>query len=224
MNRSLVTLVLLAAAGCAADPGGEGAPGASTGEALTGGIDVPNPSGEYFASLTANGTGCPAGSWEASISPDGQEFAVAFSAYEASISPGQAFAVSDCTLALDLKSPSGLSFAVTDFTFQGVLLLDSPGMSASQTTKYYFQGNPVPAKESRYYPTGPYDGTYLFHDPVTVADLVWSPCGITRRLNAQSRLVVQNNPKKTGTGDFKMNAMAGDSRILFRWNLTWRTC
>ena len=38
------------------------------------GVNVPNPSGAYFARISANGSGCPAGSWQAAISDDGKVF------------------------------------------------------------------------------------------------------------------------------------------------------
>ena len=59
----------------------------SSAQALGQAIDVPNPSGAYFASVTANGTGCPAGTWDAAISPDGKAFTVTFASYEAIVNP-----------------------------------------------------------------------------------------------------------------------------------------
>ena len=78
-------------------------------------IEVPNPSGAYVAKITANGTGCPPGSWDANISEDGKAFTVTFNSYEAIVNPGQSFSIKDCTLGLDLKTPQGFSFAVTSF-------------------------------------------------------------------------------------------------------------
>ena len=73
-------------------------------------------------------------------------------------------------------------------------------MRASQTAKYYFQGNPLPATEKRSDMGGPYDSSYVFTDNVGIADQVWSPCGAQRTLNAQTRITVQNNPQRTGSG------------------------
>jgi hypothetical protein len=216
-----LTLASVAAcvAGCAEDAGDIGS---STSSALGSGIDVPNPSGAYFANITANGTGCPAGSWDAAISPDGTAFTVTFSAYEASVTPGQAMVVKDCTLSIDLRTPQGFSFSVSSFHYQGYALLDTPGMSARQTAKYYFMGNPVPAKEERSDMAGPYDNDYLFSDEIGVADLVWSPCGAERTLQAQTRLVLQNNPQQSGSG--YLNTSSVDGQLKFIFGLSWKQC
>jgi hypothetical protein len=223
---SLVALVAcIGGTGCAADS--TDTPddvGGSTSEALGATINVPNPSGAYFASVTANGTGCPAGSWDAAISPDGAAFTVTFSQYETLVGPGKAFDIKDCTIAIDLRSPSGLSFTVSSFYYQGYALLDQPGMTASQTAKYYFMGNPVPAKENRSTMSGPYDDSYLFQDTIGTADLVWSPCGASRRLNAQTRLVLQNNAQKSGNGYLNNTSVDAETKTIFRWNLLWRSC
>jgi hypothetical protein len=224
MKLALVTLLTLVATGCAAASGSTEDTGASSDEALSGGIDIPNPSGAYFASVTANGTGCPAGTWSASISSDGQQFTVEFFDYEAMINPGQSVAIKDCTLGIDLRSPTGLSFAVGSFLYQGYAMLDSAGMTARQTAKYYFTGNPVPAETNYSDMRGPYDDSFLFQDEILVADLAWSPCGTARRLNAQTRLVLQNNPTKSGSGYINTSTVDAEIAMLFRWNLSWRSC
>src|SRR5215468_1810753 len=126
MKLSLLTVILggtLAVDGCAAEADQGSGEGNAT-EAL--GVSVPNPSGAYFASITANGTGCPAGTWGADISPDGKAFTVTFSQYEAVVQPGSAFSVKDCTIAIKLKTPEGFSFSVSSFHYQGYALLDQP--------------------------------------------------------------------------------------------------
>jgi hypothetical protein len=227
MKRSrilaLVTVATLAATGCAADPGGAQDTGASTDEALSG-IVVPNPSDAYFARVTANGSGCPAGTWEASISPDGQELSIKFEQFEAILNPGQAVAVKDCTIGIDFGSSGGLSFAVERFRYEGYVMLDQPGMTARQTAKYYFTGNPLPARDSYSDMPGPEDNSYLFQDDILAEDLVWSPCGTSRRFNAQTRLVLMNNAAKTGSGYTNTTSVDADMGMVFRWNLSWRTC
>jgi hypothetical protein len=188
------------------------------------GVDVPNPSGAYFANITANGSGCPAGTWQAAISDDGKAFTVTFSGYEATVSPGAAMSVKDCTLAINLKTPEGLSFSVSDFHYQGYAILDQPGMTAMQSAKYYFQGNPVPATENRTNLTGPYNDSYLFSDSIGVADLVWSPCGASRTLNAQTRIVLQNNAQHNGSGYMNTSSVDGQVQTVMRFGLSWRTC
>jgi hypothetical protein len=224
----LAALTCVGATGCAADSEDPTAPdeemGESTSQELGQSVSVPNPSGAYFASVNANGSGCPAGSWDAAISQDGKAFTVTFSSYEAFVDPGQAMAIKDCTLGIDLKTPNGFSFSVSSFHYQGYAILDKSGMTARQTAKYYFMGNPVPARELRSDMRGPYDDSYLFTDRIGIADLVWSPCGAQRRLNVQSRLVLRNNSRKTGSGYINTSSVDGEVKTVFRIGLSWRRC
>jgi hypothetical protein len=221
--------VSVAVTGCASAP--EDVVDDSDDSALTG-VDptvgftktIPGPAGVYFAEVKANGTGCPAGSWDASIAPDGQTFTVTFSQYEVSVNPGQLLDVKDCALAIRLHTPQGFSFSVSDFYYSGYSFMDQTGMKGRQSAKYYFQGNPVPSESLSKFKdvVGPYDSDYVFQEQVGLPDLVWSPCGTTRDLNVQSRLRLLNNARKTGTG--VMNTLAVDGNIQLKFALQWRQC
>src|SRR5205085_3126258 len=112
----------------------------------------------------------------------------------------------------------------SSFYYQGYAILDQAGMTAKQTAKYYFMGNPVPAKESRVDLNGPQDGSYTFSDVIGVADQVWSPCGAQRTLNAQTRLILQNNASRTGSGYLNTTSADGEVETVFRFGLSWRQC
>jgi hypothetical protein len=217
-------LVLVAASACVAGCAQDSADIGSTSEDLGTGVDVPNPSGAYFANVSANGTGCPAGTWDASISDDGSAFTITFANYETQVGPGQAFSIKDCSLGLDIRTGSGFTFAIDSFYYQGYSLLDSGGMSAKQTAKYYFMGNPANGPEFDKVMTGPYDDDYLFSDEIATESLVWSPCGATRRLNVTTRLVLQNNPAKTGSGYLNTSTVDVTHDIVFRFGFRWRKC
>jgi len=214
-------LVSVGAAGCSTDA--ETDQSIDSTEALgTAGIDVPNPNGSYFAKITANGSGCPAGTWDAAIADDGQTFTVRFSSYETTIDPGQVLAIKDCQLAIKLHSPNGLSYAVSSFYYSGYAFLDQNGMSAAQTAKYYFQGNPIASNENRSDLRGPLDKEYVFNDSVGTVDLVWSKCGVDRDLNVATRVMLRNNPRKTGTGYISNTTVDGSVELKFK--LSWRHC
>ena len=91
-----------------------------------------------------------------------------------------------------------MSYAVTDFYYSGYALLDE-GVTGFQTAKYYFQGMPAAAStEKRTNLRGEYDDSYLYQDRVTTGDLVWSPCGVDRLLQVQTRLQVR---RQNGNGE-----------------------
>jgi hypothetical protein len=214
----LSTAAFAVLSGCA----GSSEDAASSDEALGSGVNVPDPSGTYFASINANGTGCPAGTWDAAISPDGQAFTVTFSGYEATVNPGSATSVKDCSLGISIHTPQGMSFAVSSFYYQGYAILDQPGMRASQTANYYFQGNPIPSNQARSDLNGPYNDSYMFSDQIPVNDFVWSACGADRLLNAQTRLILTNNAQKSGSG--YLNTSSVDGKMTFRFGLSWKQC
>jgi hypothetical protein len=184
----------------------------------------PDPNKPFFAEVTANGTGCPRGTWETAISPDGETFTTTFSAYEVEVEDGKRTSFKDCNLTIKLRSPSGISYAVSDFFYQGYAFLEN-GVRGFQTANYYFQGNPIPSvdKEKRTDLTGPVDRSYLFQDTVRTADVVWSPCGLDRNLQVVTRLGLQKSQNK-GAGYINLSAVDGkvDGKVVLK--LAWRKC
>jgi hypothetical protein len=205
----LCAAVLSLGVGCAADEGIDAETGAEDGvvddlalQAPSSQATTPNGNNTYFANVTANGTGCPAGTYNTSISSDGLTFTTTFSQYETSVDETQSVSAKDCQLAIKLRSPAGVSVAVSDFSYTGYAFLDR-GVELRQTANYYFQGTPLRAESSRTAIVGPYDDSFLFKDTVTTADMVWSPCGLERDLNVVTRLRLRNsnNPRRTGYGN-----------------------
>jgi hypothetical protein len=231
-KESIKTKLLLCAAalslsamGCATDDvaSDESVEGQDTLALAAGGGegDIPNPSGAYFVSVRPNGTGCPRGTTSTSISPDGKTFTTTFSAFEAVVNRNQSLAVKDCQLAIKLKSPSGFSYTVTEFYYQGYAYLEQ-GQNARQIAKYYFQGAPVQSEEARTELVGPYDDTYTFQDTVRTTDLVWSPCGVERDLNVRATLRLTNNGRKDGY--INLGTVDANTDTKIRFKLNWRRC
>jgi hypothetical protein len=179
-----------------------------------------NPEGVYFANVIANGTGCPAGTWETNLSDDGQTFTTTFSAYEATVDPRTLVSIKDCNVSIKLHSPQGLSYTVTNFYYQGYAFLEE-GVRGSQLASYYFQGNPVQQAQQRTELVGPVDDTYLFSDEVPITDTVWSPCGADRDLNIVTRVRLQNSsPRRNGY--MNLSSIDGSAKLVVK--LAWRTC
>lgn len=204
--------------GCAADASGE--TGSDENAATADDALSAAPGSAVIANVTATGIGCQPGTWDAKISPNGKDVRVVFEGYAAAVEPGQALSVKDCHISVSLSSPTNYSFSVKSFVYEGDVLLDSPGMSAAATARYYFQGNPIPATEQRTDLTGPKNDSFIFTDTLAATEQVWSPCGASRRLNAQTRLFLKNNAQKTGTGLVSL----GNNAFSLRFSLDWRKC
>lgn len=174
--------------------------------------------------VEANGTGCPRGTWSADVAEDGSGFSIVFDNYEASVAESTALDAADCNLSTTLHVPSGVSYAVQSFSYEGYATLDD-GVQARYSAKYYFQGDPQAGREVQSDRTGPYDDAFTYSDELETADVVWSPCGVDRTLNVQTRMVVTNNSEKSGRGSVRLDS-AQESRsggaVILRLN--YRPC
>lgn len=222
-SLTLCAALLGLAAGCADDADGstndEADLGVQTNALATPG-DLKEPSGAYFASVKANGTGCPAGTWDTSISSDGQTFTTTFSQYVAEVNKTSSVSVKDCQLAVKLHSPQGLSFAVQEFGYGGYAYLEE-GVSLRQIATYYFSGSPDKASEARTDIDGPKDDSFLFLDTVKNTSLVFQPCGKERDLNIRTTMRLTNgSTKKVGNVIFS----AVDGSVKLKFKLSWKKC
>jgi hypothetical protein len=199
----------------------------------------PPPPPAHEITVTANGTSCAGREFVGTLSEDEKTLTIrpkpvasrpdagtdAASApadrvaalFDNGVDPGQAFSIKDCTFGIDVANVGGRSYAVRAFDVNGYAILDSAGMTAKQSAKYYFMGNPAPARELQTEMAGPFDGAVAFEHTIDASDQRWSPCNTTRRLNAQMRSVVQNNPGKTGAAVVEIDP-------VFTLELDWRSC
>jgi len=168
----------------------------------------------YFANATANGTGCPAGTWDTSISVEGDEVSATFSAFEHEVSPSSTVAVKDCQLNIALHMPPGLSFAPRSYLVEGYAVLED-GVNLRMLTNAYFSGTPSDNSEARTELQGPYDDTFLLEG--LHKDLVFSPCGKDRNLQFRVTGRLQNSqPPRDGYFSVKTIRIFGKG--------AWRRC
>lgn len=179
------------------------------------------------ADVDAQGTGCPDGSWDASISEDGQTFTLRFNQYEASISANQDRDTKDCRVSVKLTSPQGLSYSVASFYYSGYVFLENDGMRASYSARYSFLEDPRTMRRAdRDILTGPRDESFTFQsDPQPI----WSPCGGSSTLNIDTRVTVINNRQRSGAAFMNNSAIDGtvgndDGSLAMTWKLGWRRC
>lgn len=214
----------LSAAGCASDDGAFEEDADAEGKVKSHATPLAQElgNGAFFADVKANGSGCPEGSWSTSISPDGKVFTTTFSQYEVSVDEGKDLDLKACQIIVKLRSPSGMSYAVSNFSYSGYSFLD-PGVSVSLGARYYFQGVNVGPDSSVKNLDGPVDQTYLYEDQVQTKDFVWSPCGAERELNIPTRLrMVNSNPRRNGYTNLAAIDARTEGKIVFQLN--WREC
>lgn len=180
----------------------------------------PQPQGAYIASIMAFGTGCPVGTWDTTVAADGASFTTTFSALKAEVDADKALAVKDCTLAIRLRSPSGLAFTLESLMHGGYVALDQ-GVSARVMTSYAFQGAPNnnPALVSEF--VGPRDEPYLLQDKGSNLEPVTSRCGDDTTLNVRMNLLVRNT-SPGGRGSIAVSTLPANPPASFK--LSWKRC
>lgn len=158
-----------------------------------------------FVKVVANGTGCPAGSWKAAISPDGQSFTVKLDRFQAGLTPPSSLGIFDCQLAINLGAD--VSYAVTSFGYEGNAKL-SEGTVATATAGFAFQGDPTTGMSTSKQLVGPHAGSFRVQQAVPADQLRWSQCGVERNLNFTTRVRLRNSGSG-GTGTVSVSELTG---------------
>jgi hypothetical protein len=177
--------------------------------------------GVTIDAITYSGTGCPAGSATAVLTPDGRDFVILFSAYVATVGPGvpPSEARKDCVIRLGMSVPKNYTYAVSNVDYSGYAQLD-PGITGGRASSYHLSGEPgEPAFKDQL--SGPMDSDYAFVDQPTTLGPPQSPCGKGHHLNIRTavRLKGAKNPSGFGLLTSDETDAATES-----WRLVWTPC
>ena len=165
------------------------------------------------------GSGCPAGSVSATLSPDAKSLSLLFDQYIVSAggTTGRAFDRKSCNVAIPVHVPGGYSLAVLAVDYRGFNHL--PNQASSQfNVEYFFAGGRGPTFTRTF--NGPLDSDYTINNQLGVEAMVWSPCGadVNLRTNASMRISTVNNAEATATVDSE------DVNAAIVYHLQMRTC
>lgn len=172
-----------------------------------------------------NGTGCPLGSVAQNVSDDKQAFTLTFSQFVAEAGPGISLAAGrkNCIATVVLNIPSGWQYSIANFFYRGFLALDE-GIKSEHSVDYSFEGQGTTSRFAKN-ETGPFESDYVYSDTIGIQTNVWSPCGVDRALNLNTKIRVSNSnptlyPNSTGliTND------SIDGQITQVFGITWRRC
>lgn len=166
------------------------------------------------------GTGCPAGTASAVLSPDEDEISILFDQFVAEAGGDTRRTVDRkaCELAIPIHIPQGYSMAVIQTDFRGFNLVSSGGMNRLNT-EYFWANQRGPVYSNVY--RGPQNNDFFATNGVTASGVVWTPCGMSTNLRIRATIMTQTNR----FGDQSMMTIdSADVSSGLVYHVQWRRC
>ncbi|SDT80233.1 protein of unknown function [Actinoplanes derwentensis] len=173
--------------------------------------------------VSANGSGCPLGTAAVTVSPDSKAFTVSYSEFTAQVGADAAATAfrKNCQLGLNVNVPQGYTYAIARVDYRGFAHLE-PGAKATQSSVYYFQGEPNTGKTKRSF-AGPLDGDWQRTDTFGVGSLSFLPCGEKRYLNINTELRVNAGRSDKRKASF-LTMDSTDGNLDTVYHVAWKRC
>ena len=165
------------------------------------------------------GTGCPAGTVSATLSPDAKSLSLLFDQYQVAVGgdTGKSFDRKSCNIAIPVHVPQGLSVSVLKIDYRGFNQL--PQSASSQfNVEYFFAGMRGPSYKKVF--RGPIAEDYLINNNLTVEAIVWSTCGADVNLRTNSSMRVQTVANREAMAS--IDSQDVNAGIVYQ--LQWRKC
>jgi hypothetical protein len=165
------------------------------------------------------GTGCPAGSAAAALSPDQKSLSILFDSYvvQAGGDTNKAFDRKTCNIGIPVHVPQGLSVSILAIDYRGYNNIPA-GANSTFAVEYFFAGAKGPTFQKVF--NGPKDEDYLIQNQLTAQSLVWSACGadVILRTNSSIRVTTKQNKEAMATVDSE------DVNAAIVYQLQWKKC
>jgi hypothetical protein len=166
------------------------------------------------------GTGCPAGSASVTLSPDSKSLSLIFDQFvlEAGRSVGKTIDRKNCSIAIPVHVPQGLSVSLIAVDYRGFNSLPRQA-SAQFSAEYFFAGQQGP-RFSRTF-LGPIDDEYLINNNLGVQAVVWSACGADVNLRVNASMMLRTNSRRE---DALSTVDSADFSAGIIYQLQWKRC
>lgn len=148
-----------------------------------------------FAAVTAEGVGCPPGSWSYSENAQNNTLSFNFHDFSVIIDPTMSSGSTACTLVIKVEVPEKTAFSLARVRYQAQAQLTG-GMFAYKSSVYSFDENTVdPAIVYRNQVKGPALEVVTLDDifDTNKGTFVWSGCAEDSTLRIKTTLSVQNS-------------------------------
>jgi hypothetical protein len=166
------------------------------------------------------GTGCPAGSVSAALSPDGKSLSFLFDSFvaEAGGTTTRQVDRKTCNIAIPIHVPEGMSVSIFQIEYQGYNNLPL-GASSQFSADYFFAGSRGPTYTKTF--SGQLAAEFLLKNTIGLTSIMWSPCGQEVNLRINSSMQVRTNEQKEAAFASIDKADLGKGLSYF---LQWRRC
>ena len=165
------------------------------------------------------GTGCPQGSASIAISPDAKSLSILFDQYVVEAGGTKAFDRKNCNIGIPISVPQGYSIALLGIDYRGFAGLPVGGF-AQLAVDYFLAGSGRGVRTQKTF-YGLMNTDYLKSDELGLESVVWTPCGASTVLRANTTLRVQSNNRRE-------QAMAtvdsADVSAGLIYHIGWKTC
>ena len=137
------------------------------------------------------GSGCPIGTVDSILSPDKKSLSILFDGFVLEAGPmiGKKMDRKNCTLAIPVHVPNGLSVSLLAVDYRGYNYLPSKAQSQFRA-EYFFAGKRGPRISKTFRGRGLVDEDYTISNKLAVIASSWSKCGedVNLRINSSMRL------------------------------------
>lgn len=166
------------------------------------------------------GTGCPAGSASAVLSPNEDTVSILFDNYvaEAGGQTGRRFDRKSCAIGIPVQVPQGFSVAVFAVDYRGANIVPSGGMNRFNA-EYFWAGVRGPTISRTF--SGPTNQDFTLTDNLVATTLVWAPCGQSVTLRINSSMMAQTNRYNEQAMGIVDSADVSSGLV---YHIQWRRC
>ncbi|WP_433796937.1 DUF4360 domain-containing protein [Actinoplanes sp. CA-252034] len=179
---------------------------------------APPPGKVTVAIVSANRSGCPAGTADVTAPAKGTSFKVTYRAFTASAGAGASpldFR-KNCQIALAVSGRKGWTWAISRIANSGSATLRS-GASGTQVTSFYWAGDSRTGRVAQSF-TGPVTGPWQRSRKIAEKARIYQPCGQRRHLNVNLELRVRSG-SASGRSVLTLDSTTGST-----FGLVWKKC
>lgn len=166
------------------------------------------------------GTGCPAGTASATLSPDAKALSLLFDNFvvEAGGTSGRSLDRKNCNIAVPVHVPQGFSVSIFQIDYRGFNSLPY-GAYSRFNVEYFFAGSTGPAYQKQF--NGQLEDEYLLRNSIEASAVTWSDCGQQVILRANTGMLVRTN---SSNAPAYASVDSADVQAGLVFNLRWKRC